>query len=112
MPSLYIKKGFNPISGRNKFKTPNHQALAHGIPPKPYAYEKRGFNPAVLSNLIPIQRKVNGKSQSDKRGAHKEDRDEKGKLDRLLRNSERNAKEVPKCEGRSPIESERAKCEK
>ena len=49
MPSVYTKKVFNPISATNLFKGhPKHQA---GYPVK--KYEKRGFNPVVLSNLIP-----------------------------------------------------------
>ena len=44
MPSVYTKKGFNPISATNLFKGhPKHQA---GDPVK--KYEKRGFNPVVL----------------------------------------------------------------
>ena len=91
MPSAYTKKGYNPISATNLFKGhPKHQA---GDPVK--KYEKIGFNPAVLSNLIPKQK---GKEQKVKNGrkSHNECRDKERKAARLLRNSERNEKEESK----------------
>ena len=91
MPSAYTKIGYNPISATNLFKGhPKHQA---DDPVK--KYEKKGFNPVVLSNLIPKQK---GKEQKVKNGreSHNECRDKERKAARLLRNSERNEKEEAK----------------
>ena len=68
MPSVYTKKGFNPISATNLFK--GHPKYQAGDPVK--KYEKRGFNPVVLSNLIPKQKGKGQKVCNNGRKSHNE----------------------------------------
>ena len=94
MTRVYIKKGYNRISVINLSKALKHQAHAQGVPVK--RYEKRGFNPVVLSNLIPKQKGQKVKNGSRK--SHNECRDKERKAARLLRNSERNEEEEAKSD--------------
>ena len=59
-------------------------------------YKKIGFNPAVLSNLIPKQKGKKVNNGFNGRKSHNECRDKERKAARLLRNSERNEKEEVK----------------
>jgi len=94
MPSVYTKKGFNPISATNLFK--GHPKYKAGDPVKKQ-YEKRGFNPLVLQNLIPKQKGTGQKvCNNGGRRSHNEYRDKERKAARLLRNSEREEKEEAK----------------
>jgi len=53
MPSKYIKKGWNPNSGKNIKLAPHNQAHELGIPRKSYHhyYVPKGFNENSLRNL-------------------------------------------------------------
>ena len=102
MPSKYIKKGWNPNSGKNLKLAPSNIAHELGNVRKTY-YKKKGFNQKSLANLL--LRRERGKTA----GVSNKKRNEQRQKNREARNAERTEEKNLEAERKERMAQERSR---